>query len=67
MAQQVVSRELHLALNAVQQSGPNRFSCMDRQHRGSAIRMAEEMVTALDLEGFKPPQSPAPRRARSIS
>jgi hypothetical protein len=54
MVKQVVSRELHLAQDGVQQSGPNRFSCMDRQHRGSAIGMAEEVVTAFDPEAFKP-------------
>jgi hypothetical protein len=51
---QIVSRELRLAQDAVQQSGANCFPGMDGNHGGSAIGMTEKVMAAFHPQAFKP-------------
>ena len=52
-ALQIVSRELRLAQNGVQQSRANRFPGMYGNHGGSAIGMTEKVMAAFHPQAFK--------------
>jgi hypothetical protein len=53
----VLSRQLDLAEDAAQETWTDGFSGMNGDDGGSAIGMAEEVMTSLDPESFKPQAS----------